>query len=283
MEKSGVLSQVKRKRGRPKQIKQVGSNSEYDRFRQTVSCANASSSVQHSQRDNICPDNSLPQMVATADGNVQIRDLSTRPLAHDVPNVALMDTKSSENNKVISISQLETSFVVFDGYKVKDEIVPLLKAIFAKHGDIAKNSTFSMESRSCLLELVCSIYKRLEASKFMQLTSLELQTMLGQIQDLELVKVEVGWLHKRLLNISKARQLCNNVSTLKDVEARTKQEINEKKKAVKTCEKELESCMATVKKLQERINQEKDEVFAAMAFFDEIKVFSDGSLVKGLF
>ncbi|KAK4415661.1 hypothetical protein Salat_2673500 [Sesamum alatum] len=97
----------------------------------------------------------------------------------------------------------------------------LLLAIFAKYGDIGKDKTFSNESHSCLLELVCSIYKWLKVSKLMQLTPLELQSMSGQIGDLELVKVDIGWLCQRLNQISKARQLVEGVPTFKDVEART--------------------------------------------------------------
>ncbi|KAI3443788.1 hypothetical protein Pfo_000453 [Paulownia fortunei] len=172
-------------------------------------------------------------------GNAQTCEHRTGSSIHSMPMVALVDDKSFENN---------------------EEMVPILKAIFTKYGDIAKESTFSMESRSCLLEMVCRIYKRLEGSKFMQLTPLELQSMLGQIGDLELVKVEVGWLRERLNQISKARQLCE---------------------AVETYEKELETCMAAVEKLHQRLQQEKEELAAALTVVDEIKNF-DGSLVHGL-
>ncbi|KAL0342044.1 UNVERIFIED_CONTAM: hypothetical protein Scaly_1867000 [Sesamum calycinum] len=200
----------------------------------------------------------------TANRNAQTGEHPTRPSVRKV------------------VVQVENPFVDVDGYKVKSEIVPLLKAIFAKYGDIAKHSTFSMESRSCLLELVCSIYKRLEASKLAQLTPLELQSMLGQIGDLELVKVEVGWLHHRLNQISKARQLFEGVSTFKDVEARTILAIDESKKAVETYEKELETCMAAVNRLQEKIRQEKEELADVQSLVDQIKNFYEGKLVHGL-
>ncbi|KAL0449051.1 UNVERIFIED_CONTAM: hypothetical protein Slati_1461500 [Sesamum latifolium] len=146
--------------------------------------------------DEIMVDNDkLPETDANVDSN------SEHPTRPSIPKVVV---------------QVENPFVDGDGYKVKSENVPLLKAIFAKYGDIAKHSTFSVESCSCLLELVFSIYKRLEASKLAQLTPLELQSMLGQIGDLELVKVEVRWLHHRLNQISKARQLFEGVWTFKD-------------------------------------------------------------------
>ncbi|KAL0439640.1 UNVERIFIED_CONTAM: hypothetical protein Slati_2447000 [Sesamum latifolium] len=203
----------------------------------------------------------LPETEANVDSN------SEHPARPSIPKVVV---------------QVENPFVDVDGYKVKSETVPLLKAIFAKYGDIAKHSTFSVESRSCLLELVCSIYKRLEASKLAQLTPLELQSMLGQIGDLELVKVEVGWLHDRLNQISKARQLFEGVSTFKDAEARTILAINERKKALETYEKELETCMAAVNWLQEKLRQEKEELADVQTLVDQIKNFYEGKLVHGL-
>lgn len=167
------------------------------------------------------------------------------------------------------------------GYRVKKEMAPLLEAIFNKYGDIARESTFSMESRTCLLELVCSIYKRLEASRFMQLTPLELDSMLGQIGDLKLVRVDVGWLHKRLDRISKAREMYDGVSTLEGFKARSVAVISEKERAVRVCEEELRACMADAIKLQERLQREKDELAAARTVADEIDVY-DGSLVRGL-
>lgn len=187
---------------------------------------------------------------------------------------------SSQNNEVMSVPG--DPFLNFEGYRVKNEVVPILEAIFRKHGDIAKESSFTMESRACLLELVCTIYKRLEASKFMQLTTLELESMLGQIGDLELVKVDVGWLQKRLHQISKARQMYDGVTTLEDVRARSLLVINEKQKAVQTCEDELEACMAAVVQLKEKLQQEKDELAAAQSAARVINIIYDGSLVHGL-
>ncbi|KAL0434585.1 UNVERIFIED_CONTAM: hypothetical protein Sradi_0166400 [Sesamum radiatum] len=212
--------------------------------------------------DEIMVDNGkLPETEANVDSN------SEHPTRPSIPKVVV---------------QVENPFVDVDGYKVNSETVPLLKAIFAKYGDIAKHSTFSVESRSCLLELVCSIYKRLEASQLAQLTPLELQSMLGQIGDLELVKVEVGWLHHRLNQISKARQLFEGVSTFKDAEARTILAINERKKALETYGKELETCMAAVNRLQEKLRQEKEELADVQTLLDQIKNFYEGKLVHGL-
>ncbi|KAL8492817.1 hypothetical protein ACS0TY_024131 [Phlomoides rotata] len=158
-----------------------------------------------------------------------------------------------------------------DGYRVKSEYVPLVKAIFSKYGDISKECVLSVGSRPILLEWVCSIYKRLEASTFLQLTSSELTSMLGQLKDLELMKMKIGWLNQRLSQIGKAREMYAGVSTIEDVEARTVVVTGEKMKAIESYEKEA-------KKLQEKLQQEKDE----LGVVDEIKKLCGESLVHGL-
>ncbi|KAH6818458.1 hypothetical protein C2S51_002061 [Perilla frutescens var. frutescens] len=218
----------------------------------------------------------------TANGTAQISENPTTTPTQSLPSSTLMVNKSSQNNEIMSEPGARDNFINVQGYKMKKEMAPLLKAIFNKYGDIAKESTFTMESRSCLLELVCSIYKRLEASKFTQLTTLELESMFGQIGDLEIVKVNVGWLHRRLDQISKAQRMCDDGSTLEDVKARSLLVISEKQKSVQICVEEFEACMAAALKLQEKVQQEKDELSAAQSFTDEINNFFDGSLVHGL-
>lgn len=217
----------------------------------------------------------------TANGTAQISENPTSP-TRSIPTASLMDNKSSQTNEVMSEPGAEDNFIDVQGYKMKKEVAPLLEAIFNKYGDIAKESIFSMESRTCLLELVCSIYKRLEASKFMQLAPLELESMHGQVGDLELVKVDVGWLHRRLDQISKAQQMCEGGSTLEDIKARSLVAISEKQKAVQICVEEFKACMAATLKLQEKVQREKDELSAEMSFADGITNIYDGSLVNGL-
>ncbi|KAK4435156.1 hypothetical protein Salat_0678900 [Sesamum alatum] len=182
-------------------------------------------------------------------------------LPHRAEHIADKNAKTSEHPTMPSIHkavvQVENPFVDVDRYKVKSETMPLVKDIFA------------------------NIYKCLEVSKLMQLTPLELQSMLGQIGDLELVNVDVGWL-QQLNQTSKARQLVKGLSTFKDVEARTILMIDKKKKAVETYEKELETCMASITMLQEKLMQEKEELVDVLSLDDHLKNFYEGKLVHGL-
>lgn len=114
-------------------------------------------------------------------------------------NLVNLDKFSSHNlAQAHENNEVKSDHIEINGYKVKRELAPLVKAIFIKYGDISKESVFSLESRPFLLEWVCSIYKRLEASTFVELSSSELNTMVIQLKDLELMEMEVGWLSQRL-------------------------------------------------------------------------------------
>ncbi|XP_057768947.1 uncharacterized protein LOC130988974 [Salvia miltiorrhiza] len=223
--------------------------------------------------DDLMVNNSLLEREANVVPNISAR-------ANENPTTTPTRSKSPQKHDAMSDSG-DAMIIDVEGYKVKKEVAPLLKAIFNKYGDIAKESSFSTELRSSILDLVCTIYKRLEGSKLMQLTALELESMLGQIGDLKLVKVDVGWLHERLEQISKARQLYDGASTLEDLKARSVGVICEKQRAVQKCEEELQACMAEAMKLQERLHQEKEELDAARTLADQIHI-SGGSLVWGL-
>lgn len=176
--------------------------------------------------------------------------------------VPTSENPSSENTCSESdMSEPQDPITEVGGYEVKKESAPLLKAIFKKHGDIAKNSAFSMESRLFLLDLACTIYKRLEASNIMNLTQLELDSIRGQIKDLELVKVDVGWLQNRVDMIAKFMDM--GFDGMEAVEAA----INEKKRLLKEGEEKLQE-------LKVRLQQEKDELEA-------LEICQD-SLVDGL-
>lgn len=94
------------------------------------------------------------------------------------------------------------------GYSVKAEFANIIKAIFSKHGDIAANSCLqSKQCRSSLLEIVCRIIQKLQKAKLKDLKETELKSMLSELQDLESMRLEVGWLRKRLDEIVEAMRL----------------------------------------------------------------------------
>ncbi|KAL3343684.1 hypothetical protein AABB24_027288, partial [Solanum stoloniferum] len=111
--------------------------------------------------------------------------------------------------------------VMVDRYRVKEEAAPVLQKIFLKYGDIAMNSSFSsVNFSSSLLEFVCDIYKKLEETDFLSITSKEIQSMLAEARDLEVAKIDVGWLSRRLNDISQAKQLLQDSCKLKEAKTR---------------------------------------------------------------
>lgn len=98
-------------------------------------------------------------------------------------------------------------------YSVKAEFASIIEAIFSKHGDIAANSCLqSKQCRSSLLEIVCSIVQKLQNANLKDLRETELKPMLSELQDLESMRLEVGWLRKRLDEIVEAMRLLELIS-----------------------------------------------------------------------
>ncbi|KDP46726.1 hypothetical protein JCGZ_06514 [Jatropha curcas] len=107
-----------------------------------------------------------------------------------------------ENNEEAESPKAQSTSPFENNYRVKEEFEPVLEAILSKHGDIAANcSLHSLQCRSSLLEIVCDIIQKLQATDLENLTEIQLESMLNSIQDLESMKLEVGWLRWRLEEI----------------------------------------------------------------------------------
>ncbi|KAJ0040264.1 hypothetical protein Pint_27529 [Pistacia integerrima] len=107
-----------------------------------------------------------------------------------------------------STNDLMKNEALISKYTIKEELVAILKAMFSKHGDIAANTTLhSMQCISSFLEILCGIIQKLHATKLQDLTEVEVKAMISEVEDLESVKIEVGWLRKRLDEISNAMRL----------------------------------------------------------------------------
>lgn len=161
-----------------------------------------------------------------------------------------------------AVSKPKDILVKVEGYEVEGKVAPLLRAIFNKYGDIASECLFSMESRPWLLRAVCNIYKKLEASDFTHLTQVKLNSLKAQIKDLESLKMNIGWLHKRLDQVYKALEMSLNGGVALNII------VEEKKAAVRKAEEELH-------KAEAKLQQERDEL-------EELQICSCGSLVNGL-
>ncbi|CAH9056393.1 unnamed protein product [Cuscuta epithymum] len=176
-----------------------------------------------------------------------------------------------------AISTKNSSTANVGGYKVRVEIAPLAKQIFTRYGDIVKESIFkSVEYRSSVLETVCNICQRLRSTKFPDLTCQELQSMLNVVNDLEPVKVDVGWLLCRLNEIFEAKEFKKGFPSLVESRTKTLQGIEELKKTWAETREEYEACMARCQMLQERLKKLEDGVGTAQVQMEEINAsYSD--------
>ncbi|MCD7453404.1 hypothetical protein HAX54_020819 [Datura stramonium] len=179
--------------------------------------------------------------------------LPTNSMSLNLTRIAALMTDYSSDAEEVESRPGHLSVMV-DGYRVKEEAAPVLAKIFRKYGDISKHSSFSSVTfSSSLLEFVCDIYNKLEATDFLSLTSTELQAMLAEVRDLESVKVDVGWLHQRLNAISQAKQLVQDSCKLK--EAKTRNLV-----VMEANKKELEELKEELAALQERIRKKEHEL-----------------------
>lgn len=181
-------------------------------------------------------------------------------------------------------SRSNEAFVSVNGYEVKAEIAPILRDIFIRHGDIAKDCTFrAVRSRSYLLEHVCEIYKRLEGANFMLITPVQLNSLLEEVRDLETTKIELGWLHYRLVEITEAK---DGINTLKEEKRRTCEAVERRKQELVSDKKQLEVLLKKINDNENALAVLEDEEEKLHEKFNNVKsnlkVFHRKSLVYGL-
>ncbi|XVE87412.1 hypothetical protein DITRI_Ditri18aG0115500 [Diplodiscus trichospermus] len=157
-----------------------------------------------------------------------------------------MKNGDSPNHTAITFLAVGSNPMTVGEYTVKPELAPILRAVLLKHGDIAANSTLnSMQCRSSLLEIACGIIQKLQETKMENVTELELQSMVTSVSDLESVKLQISWLHKRLDEIVEAVRLVKHASALNEDKRKILEEIEK-------MEKELESCQTKKPELQKK-------------------------------
>ncbi|RHN72434.1 putative phospholipase [Medicago truncatula] len=80
--------------------------------------------------------------------------------------LAAMAAENDDDDEVDSEVQSRTEDSVNE-YKVKTELIPILRKVIGKHGDIAKNCTSKLvRFRAALLGMICEIISELENNNF---------------------------------------------------------------------------------------------------------------------
>ncbi|KAF7828898.1 plant phospholipase-like protein [Senna tora] len=162
----------------------------------------------------------------------------------------MWDDEASNHHAVV-----DSSLVTFEEYRVKEESVPMLSLIFRKYGDITKNCTFvRAEFRSRILDVVCDNIRRLQATEIEHVTEGEVKDMIDLVVDLKNGKVDIGWLHERLVEILEAIQLIKESGrSLKDEGDSNAEKIENAKREEEVLKVELMTLEENRKSVREKL------------------------------
>ncbi|XP_019184722.1 PREDICTED: uncharacterized protein LOC109179689 isoform X2 [Ipomoea nil] len=196
-------------------------------------------------------DDDATQVVPNATSSAAA-DHSTRSSNFNLTQI--LQLVGSNDDEEVSSAPDNFLVKVDGGYMVKPENAPLIKKIFARYGDIVKESVLqSVEYRSSFLESVCSVYQRLDSMDILSIAAGELKSMLNLVSDLELARVEIGWLRCRVEQIYEAKKSMMEAGRLKATRTKALEEMEGKKKAVADTKQELEKLQKKLKKLEDEV------------------------------
>jgi len=171
----------------------------------------------------------------------------------------LVSMAGAEDDEVDSEMQSQPEDMV-NIYQVKPELMPILRKIIGKHGDIAKNCvTKSVKFRSAFLEMICEIISDLDKKHVANIKGNDLKIKIGEVNDIKNLKVEVEWLHTRLTEILEARQILKQSGTLKDKKDSIRKFIEIAKSELKECEAEKKRVTDKLRELSEKLKAVSDK------------------------
>ena len=181
-----------------------------------------------------------------------------------------------------------------NGYQVKQEFMPILAKIISKHGDIANNClTKSVKGRSALLEIICGIIFEFEDNNLSNINECVLEDRIRLVGGIKDMKVEVDWLHMRLIEVREARDILKKSAVLKEKTESNRKLVEESENALEKCEAQkkkvsemLEAICAEETACKERLARAKDESTAISITVgyatSKVKRFLKCSVVNGL-
>ncbi|RAL44068.1 hypothetical protein DM860_014989 [Cuscuta australis] len=207
---------------------------------------------------------------------IKVINASSKPngsvIASDVNHPVSGIANEPENKS----DQIPTPAAAAAVHPTKSDNFPLTEILLAGSDDDEDVTS----TQSSLLEIV-SGYKlskrmvhllssKLKSVKFQDITFQELQSMLNVVNDLEPVKVEIGWLQSRLKELCEAKSLKRGFPGLLIIKTKTLQEIEGMKKAMEDARQEYEGCLAKCQLSQERLKKLEDAVATAQVEVEKI-------------
>ncbi|KAL3527149.1 hypothetical protein ACH5RR_011805 [Cinchona calisaya] len=200
------------------------------------------------------------------------------------PSFSLTEMAQMSNDEFFDDVEVESAIdpalVTVHEYRVKEEVAPLVRAILAKHGDIAKDCTLeSPRARSLFLEMVCGICQKLEKTRFVDITTFELNVLLRDICDLERMKMDVKWLHQRIDEISYVKCLLRDYSQLKKENARNFELIERKEKELAVLQQKVLLAKDELAAMKTKANESNKKILTTK---EKVQSLCQESLMHGL-
>ncbi|KAK2990436.1 hypothetical protein RJ640_011184 [Escallonia rubra] len=245
-----------------------------------IRCSNKETANDH----NLASEINRNRAEETANNPSQNNKQTSQISSFNITEFAAMLGDDSDADEVASAA--DSALVTVNGYRVKIEMAPLLRSIFLKRGDIARASIFqSPTARSNALEMLCGIYQKLENAEFKYVTLVELESMLGVVQDLESARLEVWWLRERLDEVCKALRLFKGYPNLKVALASNCQDIERKKKELDIKGQAIERKKKELEVLEETFRISSKELTAMVAESEKMKetVSDTRTMIKRLY
>lgn len=215
------------------------------------------SSAHSKEDDNDIVDNADADPRAIAD---DLRNSMPRFLFGSMGSRSSMSSvdRSSNSDDEDAQSVASESRVTVGNYIVKARVASILEAILEKYGDIAENCRLeSIAMRSYYLECICFVVQELQNNSFLHLTKPKIKEMLAIVKDMEASRVNVGWLHRILDELSEVSEFTTQHQTIKA--AKTK------------CDRALESAKKELEQQHEEIAKKEMEITNSKAKIAEIQ------------
>ncbi|KAL0415422.1 UNVERIFIED_CONTAM: hypothetical protein Slati_3374100 [Sesamum latifolium] len=139
---------------------------------------------------------------------------------------ALRHPSLSNIERLIPIIEVQN----VDGHPVRPTCAPMVRRIFAKHGDIASNVPFMRhpEITAVLLEVICDVVKKIVQNDFHTVLA-DLDDMMVLAPVAQLGEIDTSWLEKCLEELCEIRSLIVKAAA-KDFDAKNKMMMMAKKR-----------------------------------------------------
>ncbi|KAH9625869.1 hypothetical protein KSS87_010630 [Heliosperma pusillum] len=180
-----------------------------------------------------------------------------------------LDLQSTEGQSQSNTSDCENNFPHDADLTGMMSETPLLQTIYTKYGNITKGSDFKSETfkKSCLLG-ICGVVEKLQVTSIDDFSSDDVSELYSSIKDAENLKLDVKWLHQRVVEIEESMRSRDKLKT-----------IEEAQRAITLKEENLQKRLAMnkleVTRLEHEIEMLREEQTVKKSRCEEVKALTE--------